>query len=364
MKVLHLGIVSWRKNDCLMESYGFGKFVEDKPFEGNTELKSEDYPDYYGGSYIDESGQLVICVAGSLDNGKEELDDILPSGNYIIRHVKNAYCDMTSILENIDTLFFDENNDVTNNIAAYGIAEKENNIFVELIEFNDKAIEFFNTNIIKSDIIEFRQGSVLEGESQLRLIVQAGGGVTRPDGTGRSSIGFRARRNGINGFVMSGHGAGSQLNRAVRLSPDNLTVGNITARRRSGSVDASFCRADSSAVNLTNRILQNNFVLGAVRATASVGASIAQAGIGSRVTTGTVLARGVRVSANADGLTVAMTDMARASYTSAGGDSGGPVYRVSGSQRHILGVHVGALGSNRYYSQIFNIESAIGAIAY
>ena len=33
--------------------------------EGKTVLKSEDYPDYYGGAYIDSKGELVINVYGN-----------------------------------------------------------------------------------------------------------------------------------------------------------------------------------------------------------------------------------------------------------------------------------------------------------
>jgi len=47
----------------------------------------------------------------------------------------------------------------------------------------------------------------------------------------------------------------------------------------------------------------------------------------------------------------------KASYSSAGGDSEAPVYRMSNDNLYIIGIHHGSLNSNAYFSPFSGIVS-------
>jgi streptogrisin B len=367
-------------NDCLMSSYGLVCIHEgDEAFEGKIVLESEDYPDYYGGSYIDEAGSYVILIAGSLDVGKKALDDVLPNKNYEIRRVKNSYKIMMETLKKMDSIF-DKDNKVMENVAGYFIAVKENRIIVELFDFTDKAIEVFKKNIINCDMIDFEQGRVQIGESN--VVARPGRTLTwrrpAPFDNESCSIGFRARRNGIEGFVTTAHGPMAMVSgrtfRVGNIDRGTATLSSLSGgiRVRNARVDASFC-VPTGPITLSQRIHQNqDLVLSSTsRSSNPVGISIRQAGRKTNITSGVVRAIGVTEYVTIPGQgTVRMTNLIRASYHSDNTDSGGIVYYISRNasgavvQRQILGIHVGAdpLVSNRpIYCSIFDIQNELGA---
>lgn len=50
----------------------------------------------------------------------------------------------------------------------------------------------------------------------------------------------------------------------------------------------------------------------------------------------------------------------KASYSSAGGDSGAPVYRMSNDNLYIIGILHGSLNSNAYFSPLSEVVSDLG----
>lgn len=48
-------------------------------FSSNSFNKSEeiDYPDYYGGAYINDAGKLVVLIKGSPNRYKKNIEDII-----------------------------------------------------------------------------------------------------------------------------------------------------------------------------------------------------------------------------------------------------------------------------------------------
>ena len=347
--------------DCLMASYGLAcKHEGDEPFKGKTVLNAKDYPDYYGGSYISDSGDYVILVAGSIDRSQKALGDVLPNHNYEIRQVQNSYKKMTETLEHLDSSRVADD-EVMKNVAGYWIGERENHIFVELIEYNDKEIEFFKEKILNSNLIKFKEGKILEGE--VNVVARPGRTLTwrRVGHTNYDcSIGFRARRNGVNGFVTTAHGATWSTNNDLRIA--NLNNGRVripqNGRIRNALIDAAFCEPVNN-INLSQRIQQDQtLTLTATIAGSVVGRRIYQAGQRTGITSGFIEATGVRLRVHCPmvGHGVNHTDLVRASYWSYRGDSGGPAFHVNGGQRNILGVHVTA----NHYCTAANVRRELG----
>lgn len=341
---------------CLQEFYGLAKYNDNgELLEGKVNLESDDYPDYYAGSYFDEFDGLVIMVTGDIDKAKKELCEVIGDDGYQIRKVDNSYKEMTRILEAIDKIFFNEKDDRKKNIIAYGISEKENKVFVELEEYSDKSIAEFKTNVVSSDIIAFEKGETPE-----RILISPGVRIGRTaaasqgQGTaGRSSVGYRARRNGRNGIVVSGHGV--TIGSPVFWNGRN--IGQPLVRQVSGSIDAAFVPTATN-ISLSNAV--SNGSLRPTHANSVVGMNITRAGMTTRISHGRILATGVRLTAGG----ITNTHLVRTNARAASGDSGGPFFVTAGGR--ILGIAVTWNASNQTstYCTSGNIQSILRAVPY
>ena len=330
------GLVDLSKYDGTAES-----------FVGKAELTSEDYPGYYGGAYINTSGDLIIYVTEALEECRGKIEEVTQGKNYTLKRCQYSYRDMLRVKEEIEKQHFNNlDDDIFKNITAYGISDMENLIFVEMEDLTPKQIALFKEKISDSPMIVFRHGEKALAEATIR----AGEGVRA--GTGRSSNGFRARIGTVNGFIMSGHGAGRN-NIAITLDSNNAPLGTVTRWQWSGSVDAAFVQANSNVI-LSNAIMNAGANHASFTGPSAVNTQVFQSGITTGLTTGTIAA--VNVNVNVSG--VIMNGLVRATYSSAAGDSGGIVYRLDGAQRPILGNHV---ASGPHYGVAANIVNAFGS---
>lgn len=89
------------------------------------------------------------------------------------------------------------------------------------------------------------------------------------------------------------------------------------------------------------------------------GTTVNKIGQSTGATSGTIISTNVSVIG---GTGSTITNMTSANYTSAGGDSGGPVYTYISSTgtRPTAGIHMGASGSTRYFTKASNILSTFG----
>lgn len=255
-------------------------------------------------------------------------------------------------------------------VAAYYIDEYKNHIWVELIELNDDEISKFKANVMDSSMIKFKKGEIVIAEASARpgrrITLRNANNVNNPE----SSLGFRVRRGGINGFIMTAHGnTGGRVGQILRVSNDSssrMHIPNSTARVRNARVDAAYCRPIDN-VTLSRRVHHQsdpNYQLATGTGGSTVGQVIWQAGNRTQITRGTIQARNVAVNVRCPVLGVmSHTHLMRGSYHSDGGDSGGAVYRLStGSRGRVaVGIHV---ASNGHYCSASNIISALDVTPY
>ena len=97
--------------------------------------------------------------------------------------------------------------------------------------------------------------------------------------------------------------------------------------------DSAYCLRAGTNITLSNQIAQNNLVLSGWD-NAAVGTTVFLAGLFSGVQSGVVTEVDFTIG-NQTGI--------RATYFSQNGDSGGPIYIPSGTQRRIVGVHWGSI---------------------
>src|SRR5690554_5213306 len=67
------------------------------------------YPEYYGGSYVDNNGNFVIAVTGNADRNREALKEILNTENFRIETVSYSYRQMMKVMDEIDNFLVSSN---------------------------------------------------------------------------------------------------------------------------------------------------------------------------------------------------------------------------------------------------------------
>ena len=321
----------------------------DDTFVGKSQLTSADYPDYYGGAYIDHNGKLVVLVTQPVDECKRIIEKIANEENFIVKNCQYSYKELLTIKEKIEKLH-NENLDskIFKNLTIYGVSDRENLVFVELDDFCGERIKLFKEKVVDSPMIVFRHGDRAVAETTVNS------GVGIHNHIERSSMGFRANAGGVNGFVMSGHGART-LNTNIALHSNNAALGRVTGFQFSGSIDAAFVQTNSN-VTLSNVIAHAGITHSGSVAASAVGTTVFQSGSTTGLTSGIITAVNVSVITTHDFFgSVPLHGLVSATYNSSGGDSGGIVYQNNGSQRPILGIHV---ASGPVYCTAANIQNA------
>jgi len=322
-------------------------------FSGSVEEDPEasEYPDYYGGSYMNENGYLVIQITEPLSECGEIIQEIAKQEHILFESVKTSYKELLQTMDELNAYFLDDEREDKDNVIAFGIDEKYNEVFVELEKCHFDSIQQFKNNICNLDYLSFKEGIRLKIEATTR----AGLEIQRPAGI--SSIAYRAIRNNDQGIIISGHAALGHLGSEMRV--ENTNTGIITVRQVSGSVDAAFALRGN--VNVQQAIGNTNLTHEpALRGFPPNGFPVSQFGRSTQLTHGTIQSLNVTVNVfGLDGRTVTFTNFVRANYHSQGGDSGGPIFERNGTgnRRFIIGVHV---ASNGHFCRAINVANALG----
>jgi hypothetical protein len=174
-------------------------------FSSDEILKATDYPDNYGGAYIDRQGVLVIFTSENVDEAKKDFAVKTKNENITIKTCKYSFRKLTETMDTLNTFVLDNlDNDITKNITSFALIDSENKIVVELIDFSQEKIDEFKKNVSSDSCIEFIQS---EGECVADVNVNPGAGITATGGGG--SVGYRVKRNCLDGILTSGHVATS-----------------------------------------------------------------------------------------------------------------------------------------------------------
>lgn len=121
---------------------------------------------------------------------------------------------------------------------------------------------------------------------------------------------------------------------------------------KSGSTDAAFVVVTDFSYTLNNGNLTGE------ERNIWAGDNITKLGQTIAISNGQIVSTSVNV--NSDG--VRLTDMAEATYLSAGGDSGGAVY-LTGSNK-LVGIHQGSATFTAIFTKISNVSSTLNVTFY
>ena len=169
-----------------------------------TEDNDSVYPDFIGGIYYNDNGNMVVQIVqnavsrdtalyGTVKNFLAEADDI------IVEYVKFSYNELKAAIEvlNVSYLvsFWSED---FNNLESFGVDTRNNRIVVYLNVYNEEEIARFKNEILDSPMISFFEAyEPLVNFNEIRPGMDLGG----------ASAGYRVRHNatGRLGFVTAAH---------------------------------------------------------------------------------------------------------------------------------------------------------------
>ena len=336
-------------------------------------IRAIDYPDYFGGMYINTDGKLVIQIKNTYyDNDYRysewysELKTLLQSDNFACYPVKYSYGELMNAASEV--MFGGKAEELIQNgldvyLLGNGLDDYRNKVVVDINnqEFADEI-----RSVLDSDIYEI---NVYEGGNSLTTGVYPGIGVTKNNtGAYEFSVGCRARRYSLvdghyeYGFITCGHAFSGTSN--VYL-PSNGTFNTYIGYSPSslqayyGNSDAAFVITGDD-VTLYNNVYMETTTL--YNSYGVLGSVVYKKGATSGLTTGNVLDS----SYNEYFEGAYHTDFVKTSYYAYFGDSGCIVYTQPNSQlkSYPLGLQsaINHSGETVYYSMFCKIDNAVFAL--
>ncbi len=136
-------------------------------FNPNWEIEepaADDYPDYFGGAFIGNDNELVVCVVGDTTQYRNTITDIVESDQFRLEACTYSYRDMMLVMDKIDT--FLSNPDVSHdhpfiNSFTGALADVfTNSVIIRVETLNDTIIDAFKKDITDSPIVQFEEGEM------------------------------------------------------------------------------------------------------------------------------------------------------------------------------------------------------------
>jgi hypothetical protein len=124
------------------------------------------YPDYYGGSFIDNNGTFVIAVTGDREQNIQRLIAILGTDDFNVETVQYSYKQMMQVMDRIDAFLINtsipDNHPVMAHFAGAYPDVMDNRVKVILTVVGKEITDAFKRDISNSPLIVFEQGEMPE----------------------------------------------------------------------------------------------------------------------------------------------------------------------------------------------------------
>ncbi|MCL2397665.1 MAG: S1 family peptidase [Defluviitaleaceae bacterium] len=325
-------------------------------------------PDFLGGIYINDNGNLVVQVVDGPASRSMSANAFLSyfeSDELIIEYVSFSEMELLSVFNHIG-VFYDTNPDsrAGSNINAWRVDTFNNRVAVQLTTYSEDEIARFRKNIIDSPMVVFEKAtyifapalfegyigdlpeppsnsfSILENAidvlaegsaTPLSTTLRPGSGVFDQVTNSTHSLGYRARTAGnISGIVTTGHSV---------VDRQSFPFGTVIGRTFFGRVDAAFIQTNAN-VTVTNSFPSPPYPASVSALSTAVvqpvlGSPVFKIGVGSGFTSGTIRDLNFAVTLNGERLSLVGTDA-----WAQNGDSGGIVFSraIGPSNYNTLGI--------------------------
>lgn len=134
----------------------------DFQWEANEKLSKllkhygENMPDYFGGGFIDEKGNLVINIKGKLENGKGKVTNIIGSDNIRFKSTKYSSKELNDIMDYLNNFAQKpENKKIIINLSGW--SQMVNYIEVCFKKMDKNSEADFRKYVLDSEAIRFKE---------------------------------------------------------------------------------------------------------------------------------------------------------------------------------------------------------------
>lgn len=306
------------------------------------------YPDYYGGMYLDDDGTLVVLSVSDDPNlYRDEFVKRCQGDNFKLQPCKSSLNELKDGVELIrkssisQPSLFEELH-----LKSFWVSEKENKVYIGLSDCSSDNINRFKRFFGRLAFLDFEKIDNIEFQSE----IDAGSPINSKFGASQSSLGYRAKYAGEQGFVVAAH-AMITMGKVALGDSSSDEIGQIKIIDE--SVDAAFCALFSgfTASNMTYdfKTLTSNV------ATVIYGDNVSICG---RYNTGS----GSVISTNYNFVGPNGTPIwgaVQATYNSRSGDSGAVIYTTTGHD--IAGMHSAGITANGVKTAVFIPASSINS---
>lgn len=314
-----------------------------------SETTEETYPEYYGGAYIDEKGELVVLVTEMTNSVNAEVRQVTDNSSQVyIESCEVSYNEMCYVID-----YLTEKIDALRNqgIIIESISDDimNGNVTVSIVNLTEEK-EKNVRDLIDCSFLEFVNSESVEEDAS-----SVGGGYGINSTTGSSTAGFAAidTSSGSIGLVVAGH---AFPNFADYAYYNNEFVGFVwtTAYYDGSTADASFIMADGD-VEITSILKNGGYIMGASTFDAPVNTTVYLYGNKSGLQSGKITSSNTTLTITSTGMK--FTHQCAASYSSQSGDSGAPVLFYEGNydaKTHytIRGIHTAHNSTSSFFHNI------------
>ncbi len=319
----------------------------------------------YGGCYIDDNGKLHVLFTENVANSVVNSVNTMTENNTVYETCEYTLDELTALKEYISAIMTAEIADIklaeiAEDIVAVGVYERQNKVFVEILNCTNEKIAIFKEKISSSDLIVFENTHGYETEDTIK----PGSAISTANYLQGRSVGFRCKvlnssGNYIKGFMTAGHG----LEATNDIFYSGIYIGYVQTHVYGGYVDGAFVYITNGGYVMSTttqhgaKALSNNtYVTGFVE-----GGTVYKDGFATELTSGKITSTSVSTK-NSDGIQV--TDCVKTDYDSEGGDSGGVVFVKSDGVYHIAGIHRGSSGNYAYFVKVKRLKEAFEFVLY
>lgn len=115
------------------------------------------YPEYYGGAFVDEDGELNVYVTRGYETDADELKKRFGE-KAVYREGDYSYNTLTALMSDLNQFLLNEQEDpLAHKIKDASLDEEKNRIVVEMEDVSSQTIQVFREKISNSEAITFEK---------------------------------------------------------------------------------------------------------------------------------------------------------------------------------------------------------------
>ncbi len=323
-----------RKNNEILANEQYQALLDNLLTKNNYQKSIHASKNYYGGAYINNNGNLVVCITEDNRVNIDEVKKFTSNNDILIKKVKYTFEELVEEQERISKLYEElyasnmsvssELTDILNSFCGTYIDEEKNILFVEIENLTEEKIEIFKKCFSCKDFVDFTQGNL----SIMLSSVNPGTGIATTSGR-TLSAGYpvyftNSEGQRVKGFITAGHSyeVGDHV-----LNSSRYQIGICVASVLSNKTDAALVQITNPNYTVSNVTQYGGVTLSETTyVQPAQGSLMYKEGKSSYQTSGTVVSTSVTRPCGG----VTLYDIIKSTVSVIPGDSGGVVYMPDG----------------------------------